>query len=290
MKRKLGCLLAAVLLAVLCAGFSCQAAEGNGWGTEEGKTYYYENGQALTGWQQIGYYKYYFDASGVMQTGKTRIGKKTYYFMPKGKEGEKGRWATGWVKEKGKKVFYSENGTVGRQLKARTVNGSYRPGSVYGPGLSSQELKKVKAVVQKFLKNYVADNMTDYEKVKIAHDYLAKRCSYEYSTNWAKTKANTAYGALVKKKAQCSGYARAFKALCDAMKIKCYYVHATEKSINPSHQWNIVKVGKKYYHIDVQCNDSSGFYAIFLISDKQMKALGLRWNTSDYPRCKKSYF
>ena len=41
MKRKLGCLLAAVLLAVLCAGFSCQAAEGNGWGTEEGKTYYY---------------------------------------------------------------------------------------------------------------------------------------------------------------------------------------------------------------------------------------------------------
>lgn len=265
--------------------------EKEGWIIENGNTYYYNENKALTGWQVIGEEIFYFNNEGIMQTGETKIKKKVYYFKEKGKAGKKGRLTLGWVKLKGKRVYFSENGTKGKAVKAKKVKGNYKTGSVYGPGSSNAELKKVKAEVKKFLNKYVATNMSDYEKVKIAHDYLAERCSYETSTNWSVTKANTAYGALVKKKAQCSGYARAFKALCDAMDVKCYYVHASSKASNPDHQWNIVKVGKKYYHIDVQCNDSSGFYAVFLNSDKYVKdILGLRWDTSAYPKCKKNYF
>ena len=73
------------------------------------------------------------------------------------------------------------------------------------------------------------------------------------------------------KKAQCSGYARAFKALCDGMGIGCRYVHANSKAMNPAHQWNLVKVDKKWYLIDVQLNDNSGAYVCFLIGKNTNK-------------------
>lgn len=37
----------------------------SGWLTENGQTYYYSNAQKVTGWQNIGGFKYYFDANGV---------------------------------------------------------------------------------------------------------------------------------------------------------------------------------------------------------------------------------
>ena len=255
-----------------------------GWQTINGKKYfYYADGKLATDWWGINNQIYYFNKSGVMQTGQTKVGKKVYYFT------SQGHLKFGWVKVKGKRRFFSMNGTVGSALKVKNVKGNYKRGTVYGPGSSAAELKKVKNAVKKFLNKEIASNMTDYEKVKAAHDYLVKRCSYEWSTNWAVTKANTAYGALIKKKAQCSGYARAFKALCDGMGVKCHYVHATKGSSNPNHQWNIVRVDKKWYHIDVQNNDSSGFYANFLLSDKKVKQIWrLKWPSS-LPKCKKDY-
>lgn len=129
--------------------------------------------------------------------------------------------------------------------------------------------------------------MSDYQKVEIAHDYLVGLC--EYADSNRKNGANNAWGALIYREAQCSGYSRAFKALCDEMGVKCYYVHATKNAINPYHQWNIVKVEKKYYHLDVQCNDSSGFRAIYLASDKTVKNIGLRWDVSKFPKCRSDY-
>lgn len=165
--------------------------------------------------------------------------------------------------------------------------GNYTKGSVYGPSLTVAELKQVKKQVQKFLDENIVDTMSDYEKVAIAHDYLVENC--DYADSWKKNNANSAWGALVYHEAQCSGYARAYKALCDAMGIGCYYVHANAKSINPSHQFNMVRVDKKWYIIDVQANDSSGFDVAFLCSAKQYKELGIRWDESKFSKCKNNY-
>ncbi|MCI9598034.1 MAG: transglutaminase-like superfamily [Firmicutes bacterium] len=167
------------------------------------------------------------------------------------------------------------------------VRGNYKKGTVYGPSMTERQRKQVKNAAAKFVNTKIRPGMGDYEKVEAAHDYLVNRC--EYADSSRKNGANSAWGALIYQEAQCSGYSRAFKALCDAMDVKCYYVHATEKAVNPFHQWNIVRVGSRYYHMDVQCNDSSGFRAIYLVSDKTMKKIGLRWNTSQYPRCSKDY-
>lgn len=150
------------------------------------------------------------------------------------------------------------------------VRGSYKPGSVYGPSLSQKQLNLVKDYVANFVNVYTDPGMDDFYKVLFAHDYLCNHCSYQ-TKGWHVNYANTALGALKYKKAQCSGYARGFKALCDGMGVGCRYIHANNKAMNPSHQWNLVKVDKKWYLIDVQLNDSSGGYFCFLIGSNTSK-------------------
>ncbi len=166
--------------------------------------------------------------------------------------------------------------------------GNYSPGSVYGPKLAQWELDQVAVAVNNFLASYDIGSMDDYTKVKTAHDYLCAVVSY--APSWAENRANTAWGALVYGEAQCSGYARAMKALCDAMGVGCYYVHADEYASNPSHQWNEVCVGGNWYIIDVQCNDSSGWNAVFLLSDDTYSVMtGMSWDRSSVPSCPYDY-
>ncbi len=181
-------------------------------------------------------------------------------------------------------------------------SGEYYSGSIYGPALSNSELNEVADAVAAFLNEYIVDGMTDQQRVRAACDYLMNTCSY--AASWARNGANTAWGALVYHEAQCSGYARAFKALCDAMGIGCYYVHADENSINPSHQWNVVCVDGNWYIIDVQAFDKSDeligqlgipyssiidYTKYYLVSDEEYASMGLSWDRSSAPSCPSSY-
>jgi transglutaminase-like putative cysteine protease len=191
----------------------------------------------------------------------------------------------------GKKDYgpYSQQTVVISSQGSVLSGGSYSPGSVYGPSLSQAELNQVREKVQYFKDHYIDDTMSDYMKVKMAHDYLVSVCSY--APSWALNRANTAWGALVYGEAQCSGYARAMKALCDGIGIGCYYVHADANASNPSHQWNEVCVNGKWYIIDVQCNDLSRFYAVFLVSDSTFaRTFGMSWDRSSVPPCPEDYF
>ncbi len=166
--------------------------------------------------------------------------------------------------------------------------GDYNIGSVYGPRLNQTELNQVAQAVLTFVESYDWTEMDDFTKVYCAHQYLCDIC--EYAPDWSKNRANTAWGALVYGEAQCSGYARAFKALCDAIGIGCYYVHADENAVNPSHQWNEVCVDSVWYIIDVQCNDSSGFPAVYLVSgDTYAYCFGMSWNHDGLPECTQDY-
>lgn len=58
----------------------------------------------------------------------------------------------------------------------------------------------------------------------------------------------------------CEAYARAFKVLCDASDIPCVLVDGTAISSSGSgpHMWNYVKVGPKWFGVDVTWNDPTG--------------------------------
>ena len=71
----------------------------------------------------------------------------------------------------------------------------------------------------------------------------------------------------------------AMKALCDAIGVDCRYVHADSKASNPSHQWNQVRVGGKWYILDAQ---SGGF---LLGSRTWKKKAGMSWDTKGLPTC-----
>lgn len=171
------------------------------------------------------------------------------------------------------------------------ASGDYKAGSsVYGKALTKEQLNEVADAVALFLNTYIEPGMSDAEKVAAACAYLVATC--QYAPDWSKNGANTAWGALIYKEAQCSGYARAFKALCDGMGIGCYYVHADATAVNPSHQWNIVKVDGKWYHIDVQAFDDSGEWSaplFILVSDATYSAHGFAWDKSAFPVCLEDY-
>ena len=151
--------------------------------------------------------------------------------------------------------------------------------------------KKAKAIIKKT----ITSDMSDAQKVKAVHDYIAFNCAYDYDNLLRGTipaVSYTAEGVLLKKKAVCQGYAEAFKLLMDMLGIPCKMVTGTADNGGgyAGHAWNIVKVGGKWYHIDVTWDDpvpdTKNYvrYAYFLIPDKKMDD-DHKWNRSSYKKC-----
>ena len=104
--------------------------------------------------------------------------------------------------------------------------------------------KEIDQEVQKVLDGITAD-MTDYDKVKYFHDYLASTVVYDEST----ANCRDIYGVFVDKKAICGGYSKAFSLLCDKVGIETATV--TGDADGEAHMWNKVKIDGKWYNIDV---------------------------------------
>ena len=119
--------------------------------------------------------------------------------------------------------------------------------------------------------------------------WLVNNCSYDYAAyNSKKYKTNLSgypQNVATKKKAVCSGFAWYIKMCCVEKGIPCKVVSWK------NHAWNVIKVGKKWYHVDATwdicsgygkyilkgCNDSkfnsehkitSGFYTKYLSKSK----------------------
>lgn len=181
----------------------------------------------------------------------------------------------------GKKIYSSFSSVRKVSLKRPTVRGNYKANSVYGPSLNSSQLMQVRRVVQSFKTNYIRKGMSEYDKALAVFLYLRSNCSYA-RRGLQYNNANNAWGALVYNEAQCSGFARAMKALCDGVGVKCKYVHANSKAVNPSHQWNEIRINGKWYIVDAQ----GGFFLAGSNTWKNM--MGMRWNTKGLPKCSAS--
>lgn len=139
------------------------------------------------------------------------------------------------------------------------AQGSYTAGtsSVYGSKLNQDQLNAVANVAADFATNYVNSSMDNDAKIRAGYNYIKNNVTY---IDWREsTYANTAYGALVEKKAACSGMTRAFVALMDAVDVKAYWIHGSTND----HQWNMVEFNDGFYFIDIDANIASGFEAIY---------------------------
>ena len=133
-----------------------------------------------------------------------------------------------------------------------------------------------------------ADGDTDSEIVlSLVQNLIA---STEYDEGTARTIAmhgqqniaTTAFGALVRGSAVGEGFAMAFKALCDELRLDCRIALGFYGDIY--HAWNIVQLYGQYYHIDVAMSAVHGLEAGFLKTDEDFSEL-YAWDTERLPRC-----
>ena len=139
-------------------------------------------------------------------------------------------------------LFYLQNryaGDFDSTVQTYEMNFSYKY-SIKEVNIMLMETEKA----AKEIMTLTDPSMSDYEKLKIFHDYLV--LNVESSTD--DPTADSIYGALVNKKALCEGYAKAFSYLCNLAGIENMIVTGYT---DVDHMWNMVKLEGKWYHIDV---------------------------------------
>ncbi len=95
------------------------------------------------------------------------------------------------------------------------------------------------------------DDLTEYRKEKYFHDYIIKHTVY--TTEGDRDLLSSPEGPLLHGQGVCSGYARAMKLLCDLTGVKCCTVVGIGNGVD--HEWNMVQIGKEWYHVDVTWDD-----------------------------------
>lgn len=143
----------------------------------------------------------------------------------------------------------------------------------------------------------ISPSMSQYDKLKYFHDYLITHCESDADDEYA----NTIYGALVRGKALCEGYAKSFSYLCNKAGIENIIVTGLTTT---AHMWNMVKIEGNWYHVDVTWDKPEGtlaemypdmvLYQYFLVTDSVIENNHKIWTiAADPPKAygtKENYF
>ena len=108
--------------------------------------------------------------------------------------------------------------------------------------------KALTARVQKLARP--AQNMSEWEKEAYIHDFIVQNVRYD---KLKKPYSHEIIGPLGQGVGVCEGMAKAVKVLCDALGIRCMVAIARsdpENGVKYRHAWNILRLGKSYYHLD----------------------------------------
>ncbi len=141
---------------------------------------------------------------------------------------------------------------------------------------SGEELEYKKAEFENAVTEILAGvtaEMSEFEKELYLHDELAKKAVYVLGAD----NAHNAYGAIVEGKTVCEGYAEGLQYLLQRAGIQSFL--AIGASLNPTsgesepHAWNYVRLGERYYHVDLTWNDQSSYlyHAYFNQPDATIK-------------------
>ncbi len=154
---------------------------------------------------------------------------------------------------------------------------------------SHMNKKQIKDYINKIdneisdLKTIVSKNYTDEKNALLLHDYIVSHYDYDKSL---KKQSYYLSSMLLYKKGVCQSYSFLYQYILNKVNMECGYV----KSEMMNHGWNIVKVGREYYHVDLTYDDSNNLLGIvdhkyFLCSDNQIKDYGYKGRNRLNIRC-----
>lgn len=133
---------------------------------------------------------------------------------------------------------------------------------------SAEEIQILSSEIERICADVISNTRysSDYEKIRMAHDFIINRTIYDFSYPGADISVFFTVGRGV-----CEGYARSFKYMMDRMGIPSLYLGGGD------HAWNLVCADGKWYQIDVTWDDpisDSGeqmlLYTYFCITDEEM--------------------
>jgi hypothetical protein len=187
--------------------------------------------------------------------------------------------ATDWVREKYYLAYmgcsccsYTSMHDASTGMTAYTVDFTYAE--------DTQTIQKwrneTEQAVMDISSNLFAQDMPNWKKELLIHDYLVENC--RYSTSVHRNPVDyTAYGALINGSAVCEGYARAAQLLLDAAGIQNITASGVAGGVN--HIWNVVCLDGKWYNLDITWDDpitSNGSdlmtHEYFNVTDEQLSA------------------
>lgn len=105
--------------------------------------------------------------------------------------------------------------------------------------------------VAQIISDFGFDEKSEYEKVKMIHDYIIDNISYDITVQY-----NSAYEALMSQATACQGYANLAYKLFTEAGIGCRIITGTADG--EAHAWNIVEIDGLWYNIDCTWDDPIG--------------------------------
>lgn len=168
-------------------------------------------------------------------------------------------------------LFYA--GTFQYRYFPNSENAEMLPEYLFEKGKIREHQKALQARVEKLIRP--AAKWSDMEKLLYIHDFICKNVRYD---KLKKQYSHEIIGPLGHGVGVCEGIAKAVKILCDGLQIWCAIAlseNNPEKGVKYRHAWNIVRMDKKYYHLDCTFDHSLGSpeeirYDYFLLSDQQI--------------------
>lgn len=138
-----------------------------------------------------------------------------------------------------------------------------------------------------------AQDMPDYRKELLIHDWLVNNCRYNTQDTSAPI-SHVAYSGLVSGNPVCQGYAEAALILFQAAGIPIDYVPGdgtNSSGKTESHAWNCVQIQGQWYMLDITWDDPTSQggvdtlrYDYFNLTSSAL-ASDHTWVQSDFPRC-----
>ena len=133
------------------------------------------------------------------------------------------------------------------------------------------EISYIKNYINEFINTNLNSDMSDYDKIKIFHDYIVNNTQYDQNST---DSSYTAYNLITTGKAICGGYSDIMAIYLNSLGIQNY------KITSENHVWNLVKLDNTWYHLDMTWDDpvaSDGnqylIHNFFMITTEQLLEL-----------------
>lgn len=143
------------------------------------------------------------------------------------------------------------------------------------------ELRVMQAEVNTILASahsFIHSGSTDAERVTRLYRFLAGRFVYTIDTE---EPVMPAYRLLCDGAAHSLSFATVFRYECSSEGMDCRLVSGFKDGV--SHYWNLIRLGREYYYVDLMQDMLSGANSPELLTAAQLTEEGYVWEAGDYP-------